>query len=48
MRFWQRWRTVAAGGEAVLALIDDGAFAARWSGEPARVADRRAAWQRIC
>jgi hypothetical protein len=32
----------------VLALVDDGALAARWSGEPARIADRRALWQRIC
>lgn len=37
-----------AGGEAVLALVDDGALAARWSGEPARIADRHALWQRIC
>lgn len=37
-----------AGGEALVALIDEGAFAARWSGEPARVADRRTAWRQMC
>ena len=37
-----------SGVEALLALIDEGAFAARWGSEPARVADRRTAWQQVC
>lgn len=37
-----------ASGEVVLALVDDGALVARWSGEPARIANRRALWQRMC
>jgi len=37
-----------AGAEALFALIDEGAFAARWNGEPGRIAERRAAWQQMC
>jgi hypothetical protein len=37
-----------ARGEALVALIDEGAFAARWVGEPGRIADRRAAWRQMC
>ena len=36
-----------AGAEAVLALIDESALAARWHGESTRVSDRRAAWTRM-
>ncbi len=36
-----------AGAEAVLALVDEGAWVARWRQEPARVADRRAAWRQL-
>jgi hypothetical protein len=36
------------GAEALLALIDEGTFVARWSSEPARVAGRRAAWRQVC
>ncbi|HEX9275250.1 MAG TPA: DUF2868 domain-containing protein [Casimicrobiaceae bacterium] len=36
-----------AGAEAVLALIDEGAWSARWRSEPARISDRRAAWREI-
>jgi len=31
-----------------IAVVDESAFAARWSGEPGRVADRRAAWRQVC
>ena len=37
-----------AAAEAVLALVDEGAWVARWKQEPARVADRRAAWRQLC
>jgi hypothetical protein len=33
-----------AGAEALLAIIDESALAARWHGESARLSDRRAAW----
>ena len=36
-----------AGAEALLALVDESALAARWRGESARVSDRRAAWARM-
>ena len=36
-----------AGAEAVLALVDEGAWAARWKQEPARIADRRVAWRQL-
>jgi hypothetical protein len=37
-----------AGAEVLIALIDEGTFAARWSGEPARITDRRTAWRQVC
>jgi len=37
----------STGAEALLALIDEGAWAARWRNEAARLSDRRAAWQQI-
>lgn len=33
--------------EAVLALIDEGPLVARWPDEPARIANRRAAWREV-
>ena len=36
-----------AGAEALLALVDEGAWVARWRQDPARVADRRAAWRQL-
>ena len=36
-----------AGAEAVLALVDEGAWVARWKQEPARIADRRTAWREV-
>jgi len=35
------------GAEAVLALVDEAAWIARWKHEPARIADRRAAWRQL-
>ena len=35
------------GAEAVLALVDEGAWVSRWRQEPARIADRRAAWRQL-
>lgn len=37
----------STGAEALLALIDEGAWAARWRGEPERMLDRRAAWRQM-
>ena len=37
----------ATGAEAVLALVDEGPWVARWGQEPARIADRRAAWRQL-
>jgi hypothetical protein len=31
----------------LLALVDEGAWVARWRQDPARVADRRAAWRQL-
>ena len=31
----------------MLALVDEGAWVARWNQEPARIADRRAAWRQL-
>jgi hypothetical protein len=33
------------GADALLAVIDESAWAARWASEPSRIADRRAAWR---
>jgi len=33
--------------EGALALVDESGWAARWKGEPTRIADRRKAWQQI-
>ena len=35
------------GTEAVLALVDEGPWTARWKDEPARVTDRRTAWRQL-
>ncbi len=37
----------STGAEALLALVDEGAWAARWRSEPARMSDRRAAWRQM-
>jgi hypothetical protein len=37
----------SAGAEALLALVDEGTWAARWGSEPARMTDRRAAWRQM-
>jgi hypothetical protein len=37
----------SAGAEALLALIDESAWAQRWRTEPARIRDRRAAWREM-
>lgn len=36
-----------AGAEAALALVDEGAWVARWKQDPARISDRRAAWRQL-
>lgn len=36
------------GAEALFALVDEGTFAARWAGQPDRIAERRVAWQQMC
>jgi hypothetical protein len=36
-----------AGAEALLALVDESAWLARWKQEPARIADRRTAWRQM-
>lgn len=36
-----------AGAEALLAVVDESALAARWHAESARVSDRREAWRRM-
>ena len=35
------------GAEALLAFVDESGWAARWKGEPTRIADRRKAWQQL-
>jgi len=35
------------GAEASLALVDEASWAAHWKSEPARIADRRAAWRQL-
>jgi hypothetical protein len=35
----------SAGAEAVVALIDEGAWAERWGSDPGRTSDRRTAWR---
>ena len=37
----------SGGGNALLALVDEGDWLARWRSEPSRITDRRAAWQRL-
>ncbi len=37
----------SAGTDSLLALVDEGTWSARWRGEPSRITDRRAAWQRL-
>ena len=37
----------STGAEAALALVDEGAWVARWRSEPARISDRRAAWRQM-
>lgn len=35
------------GADMLLALVDEGAWSARWQGQPSRITDRRAAWERL-
>ena len=37
----------STGAEALLALVDEGSWAARWRSQPARMSDRRAAWRQM-